>query len=62
MFHFKLNGEALLVNEKVEGGRRIFAEKEFLYTGKHPIMFELEEYGTGLEPDSRFIQIVRFTI
>ena len=62
MFHFKLNGEALLVNEKVEGGRRIFAEKEFLYTGMHPIMFELEEYGTGLAPDSRFIQIVRFTI
>jgi hypothetical protein len=62
MFHFKLNGEALLVNEKVQGGRRIFAEKEFFYTGMHPIMFELEEYGTGLEQDSRFIQIVRFTI
>ena len=62
MFHFKLNGEALLVNEKVQGGRRIFAEKEFFDTGMHPIMFELEEYGTGLEQDSRFIQIVRFTI
>ena len=62
MFHFKLNGEAILVNEKVEGGRRIFAEKDFYYRGIHPIMFELEEYGTGLEEDSRFIQIVRFTV
>jgi hypothetical protein len=25
-------------------------------------MFELEEYGSGLEEDSRFIQIVRFTV
>lgn len=62
MFHFKLNGEAILVNEKVEGGRRIFAEKDFYYRGMHPIMFELEEYGSGLEEDSRFIQIVRFTV
>ena len=40
MFHFKLNGEALLVNEKVEGGRRIFAEKEFLYT--NPSAYTIE--------------------
>jgi len=62
MFHFKLNGEALISNEEVKGGKRIFAEKEFYWRGKHPIMFELEEYGTGMDEDSRFIQIVRFTI
>lgn len=62
MFHFKLNGEALISNEEVKGGKRIFAEKEFYWRGEHPIMFELEEYGTGMDEDSRFIQIVRFTI
>lgn len=62
MFHFKLNGEALLFNEEVQGGRKIFAEKDFYWKGKNPILFELEEYGTGIEADSRFIQIVRFTI
>jgi hypothetical protein len=62
MFHFKLNGAALLYNEEVRGGRKITAEKDFYWRGKNPILFELEEYGTGIEADSRFIQIVRFTI
>jgi hypothetical protein len=62
LFHFKLNGEALIYNEEIRGGKRISATKEFYWRGKNPIMFELEEYGTGLDKDSRFIQIVRFTI
>lgn len=62
LFHFKLNGEALLYNEEVKGGKRIFAEKDFYWRGTNPILFELEEYGTGNDEDSRFIQIVRFTI
>ena len=38
------------------------AQKDFYWRGKNPILFELEEYGTGIDRDSRFIQIVRFTI
>lgn len=62
LFHFKLNGEALIYNEEIRGGKNMTAQKDFYWRGKHPILFELEEYGTGIDKDSRFIQIVRFTI
>ena len=62
LFHFKLNGEALIYNEEIRGGKNMTAQKDFYWRGKNPILFELEEYGTGIDRDSRFIQIVRFTI
>ena len=62
LFHFKLNGEALIYNEEIRGGKNMTAQKDFYWRGKNPILFELEEYGTGIDKDSRFIQIVRFTI
>jgi len=60
-FHFKLNGE-LIHNQSVQAGTMLSAEKEFYWQGHNPIMFELEEYGNGDNTDSRFIQIVRFTV
>lgn len=61
-FHFKLNGEILLHNQTVEAGNTYNVKKEFVWQGKNPIVFELEEYGNAGEIDQRFIQIVRFTI
>jgi len=61
-FHFKLNGETLIHNQSVQAGTMLSAEKEFYWQGHNPIMFELEEYGNGDNTDSRFIQIVRFTV
>jgi len=61
-FHFKINGEVLLCNQNVSAGSTWVAEKEFFWQGVNPIMFEIEEYGHGSSIDSRFIQIVRFTI
>ena len=61
-FHFKLNGETLIHNQPVQAGNTLSAEKEFYWQGHNPIMFELEEYGNGVNTDSRFIQIVRFTV
>lgn len=61
-FHFKLNGETLIHNQPVLAGTIYSAEKEFYWQGYNPIMFELEEYGHGTDLDSRFIQIVRFTV
>lgn len=61
-FHFKLNGETLIHNQPVQAGTTLHAEKEFYWQGLNPIMFELEEYGNGANIDSRFIQIVRFTV
>ena len=61
-FHFKLNGETLIHNQNVQAGTTLSAEKEFYWQGVNPIMFEIEEYGHGSSMDSRFIQIVRFTV
>jgi hypothetical protein len=61
-FHFKLNGETLIHNQNVQAGTTLSAEKEFFWQGVNPIMFEIEEYGHGSSMDSRFIQIVRFTV
>lgn len=61
-FHFKLNGETLIHNQPVQAGTTLSAEKEFYWQGVNPIMFEIEEYGHGSSMDSRFIQIVRFTV
>jgi hypothetical protein len=61
-FHFKLNGETLIHNQNVQAGTTLSAEKEFYWQGVNPIMFEIEEYGHGSNMDSRFIQIVRFTV
>jgi len=61
-FHFKLNGESLIHNQPVQAGTMLSAEKEFYWQGLNPIMFELEEYGNGANMDSRFIQIVRFSV
>jgi len=61
-FHFKLNGETLIHNKPVQAGTTLSAEKEFYWQGLNPIMFELEEYGNGANMDSRFIQIVRFSV
>ena len=61
-FHFKLNGETLIRNQNVQAGTTLSAEKEFYWQGVNPIMFEIEEYGHGSSMDSRFIQIVRFTV
>ena len=61
-FHFKLNGETLIHNQPVQAGTTLSVEKEFYWQGHNPIMFELEEYGNGANTDSRFIQIVRFTV
>ena len=61
-FHFKLNGETLIHNQPVQAGTALSAEKELYWQGHNPIMFELEEYGNGANTDSRFIQIVRFTV
>lgn len=61
-FHFKLNGETLIHNQNVQAGTILSAEKEFYWQGVNPIMFEIEEYGHGSSMDSRFIQIVRFTV
>ena len=61
-FHFKLNGEILISNQIVEAGNIYIAKKEFVWQGKNPIVFELEEYGNSFKIDQRFIQIVRFTI
>jgi hypothetical protein len=61
-FHFKLNSETLIHNQNVQAGTTLSAEKEFFWQGVNPIMFEIEEYGHGSSIDSRFIQIVRFTV
>jgi hypothetical protein len=61
-FHFKLNGETLIHNQNVQAGTTLSAEKELYWQGVNPIMFEIEEYGHGSSMDSRFIQIVRFTV
>ena len=61
-FHFKLKGETLIHNQNVQAGTTLSAEKEFYWQGVNPIMFEIEEYGHGSSMDSRFIQIVRFTV
>lgn len=61
-FHFKLNGETLIHNQTVQAGTTFSAEKKFYWQRHNPIMFELEEYGNGANIDSRFIQIVRFTL
>lgn len=61
-FHFKLNGETLIHNQNVQAGTTLSAKKEFFWQGVNPIMFEIEEYGHGSSMDSRFIQIVRFTV
>jgi hypothetical protein len=61
-FHFKLNGETLIHNQNVQAGTTLSAEKEFYWQRVNPIMFEIEEYGHGSSMDSRFIQIVRFTV
>ena len=61
-FHFKLNGKTLIHNQNVQAGTTLSAEKEFYWQGVNPIMFEIEEYGHGSSMDSRFIQIVRFTV
>ena len=60
--HFKLNGEALLVNTPINSGSTLQCKKDFYWRGATPICFELEEYGHSIEMDQRFIQVVRFTL
>lgn len=61
-FHFKLNGEALIVNEVIKANKPYKAEKTIKWEGNTPLMFEMEEYGYGNNPLNRFIQGVRWTI
>lgn len=61
-FNFKLNGEALIVNASIESGKNNSCVKDFIWDSVKPICFELEEYGHCKEIDSRFIQVVRFTL
>jgi hypothetical protein len=61
-FSFKLNGEALIVNASIESGKNNSCAKDFIWDSVKPICFELEEYGHCTDVDSRFIQVVRFTL
>lgn len=62
-FHFKINGEALLVNETVSAEKIYEASHEFAWQANTPILLEIEEFGHGVLSElQRFIQGVRFTI
>lgn len=62
-FHFKVNGEALLVNETVSAGKIYKASHEFAWQATTTILLEIEEFGYGVSSElHRFIQGVRFTI
>jgi len=62
-FHFKIDGEALLVNQTVVAEKIYKASHEFAWQANTPILLEIEEFGHGVSSElHRFIQGVRFTI
>jgi hypothetical protein len=62
-FHFKVNGEALLVNQLITAGKIYQTSYEFPWEANTPILMEIEEFGHGVQSElKRFIQGVRFTI
>ena len=62
-FHFKVNGEALLVNQLITAGKIYQTSYEFPWEANTPILMEIEEFGHGVQSKlKRFIQGVRFTI
>ena len=62
-FHFKLNGEALIVNQLIKPGELYEVSREFYWKGNTSILFEIEEFGNCVgDMYSYFIQGVRFTI
>lgn len=62
-FHFKVNGEALLVNQLITAGKIYQVSYEFPWEANTPILMEIEEFGHGVQSElKRFIQGVRFTI
>jgi hypothetical protein len=62
-FHFKLNGEALIVNQEIKAEELYKVTNTFKWKGNTPLLFEMEEYGYAEENVfARFIQCVRWTI